>query len=92
MLLGQQEKSEYEICILDILSVLNIIFFLLLWVFKSHALRAKGAWYRWMTLDGSETIYGAGRKEGTEGRREKANVTKHEQLVNRDEKVYGSSL
>ena len=24
MLLGQQEKSEYEICILDIVSVLNI--------------------------------------------------------------------
>ena len=43
-------------------------------------------------LDGSETIYGTGSKEGIEGRREKANETKHEQLVNRDEKVYGSSL
>ena len=46
MLLGQQEKSEYEICILDIVSVLNIYIFLLLWVFKSHALRAKGARYQ----------------------------------------------
>lgn len=27
MLLGQQEKSEYEICMLDIVSVLNIYIF-----------------------------------------------------------------
>ena len=59
---------------------------------KSHAFRAKGARYQWIMLDGSETIYGTGRKEGIEGRREKANVTKCEQLVNRDEKVYGNSL